>query len=147
MRPDSTDPCSVDIDGLGNGGQDGHIGSEPESKQSCGGDVQAHHPGYWPRRRTSVLDWLINGTPQERFLDNIFGEFCLRLRADGIPVARAVMQLRILHPQWFGTRVLWRPNMNTTELRNIEYGITETDTYRNSPVAALHSGLSRSGSA
>jgi adenylate cyclase len=31
--------------------------------------------------------------------------------------------------------------MNVTELQNIEYGITETDTYRNSPVAALHSGL------
>jgi adenylate cyclase len=138
MRSDSPKPGSADIDDSRNLGQ-ADDGSGSESKQS-GGEVRADHPGYWPRRRTSVLDWLINGTRQERFLDNIFGEFCLRLRADGIPVARAVMQLRILHPQWFGTRVLWRPGMKATELQNIEYGITETDTYRNSPVAALHSG-------
>jgi adenylate cyclase len=126
MRFEPTDPCSADDESSRTIGQDGRSTSGPNA--------------YWPRRRTSVLDWLINGTRQERFLDIIFGEFCLRLSADGIPVVRAVMQLRMLHPQWFGTRVLWRPDMSAAEVQNIEFGITETDTYRNSPVAALHAG-------
>jgi hypothetical protein len=68
MRFESTDPPSAD-DESSTIEQDGHPGRGPNS--------------YWPRRRTSVLDWLINGTRQERFLDIIFGEFCLRLRASG----------------------------------------------------------------
>jgi adenylate cyclase len=141
MPTDSTDPHSAHVGGSSDIGQDGRVGGEPEERQDYSRDTPASCRGHWPLQRSGVLDWLINGTRQERFLDNIFGEFCRRLRADGIPVARAVMQLRILHPQWFGTRVLWRSGMNVTELQNIEYGITETDTYRNSPVAALHSGL------
>jgi adenylate cyclase len=140
MPTDSMDPHSAHVGGSRNIGQDG-VAGEPEERQNRGGDTPARRRGHWPLQRSGVLDWLINGTRQERFLDNIFGEFCSRLRADGIPVARAVMQLRILHPQWFGTRVLWRRDTHATELQNIEYGITETDTYCNSPVAALHSGF------
>jgi adenylate cyclase len=94
----------------------------------------------WPRRRTSVLDWLVNGTRDERFLDNIFGDCCAKLRADGIPIARAVLHLRIQHPQWFGSRVFWRPDLKAAELHPVEFGITETERYRNSPVGALHAG-------
>jgi adenylate cyclase len=96
--------------------------------------------GFWPERRTSVLDWLVNGTRDERFLDNIFRDCCVKLRADGIPIARAVIHLRIQHPQWFGSRVLWRPDLKAAELQPIEFDITETDRYHNSPVGALHAG-------
>jgi adenylate cyclase len=96
--------------------------------------------GLWPERRTSVLDWLVNGTRDERFLDNIFRDCCVKLRADGIPIARATLHLRLQHPQWFGSRFVWRPDLKDAELHPIELGITETDRYHHSPVAALHTG-------
>lgn len=99
--------------------------------------------GHWPRRRTPILDWLVNGTRQERFLDTIFGDCCAKLRADGIPIARAVLHLRIQHPQWLGTRILWRPDLDAAELHPVEFGITETETYRNSPVSAVHAGAAQ----
>jgi adenylate cyclase len=96
--------------------------------------------GVWPRQRTRVLDWLINETRDERFLDNIFRDFCAKLRVDGIPIARAVMHLRLQHPQWFGSRVFWRPDLKEAELHPVEFGITETERYLNSPVAAVQVG-------
>jgi adenylate cyclase len=96
--------------------------------------------GAWPRQRNRVLDWLINETRDERFLDNIFRDCCARLRADGIPIARAVLHLRLQHPQWFGSRVFWRPDLKEAELHPVEFGITETERYRNSPVGAVQAG-------
>lgn len=110
-------------------------------KPNSAGEDRGRSGGCWPQQRTSVLDWLIKGTRQERFFDAIFAEFCRKLRADGIPIARAVMHLRLLHPQWFGTRVLWRPDVSAAEVQNIEFGVTDTVTYRDSPVGALHAGL------
>jgi adenylate cyclase len=96
--------------------------------------------GFWPERRTSVLDWLVNGTKDERFLDNIFRDCCVKLRADGIPIARATLHLRLQHPQWFGSRFVWRPDLKDAELQPIELGIEETERYHHSPVGALHTG-------
>jgi adenylate cyclase len=87
-----------------------------------------------------VLDWLVNGTRDERFLDNIFRDCCVKLRAQGIPLARATMHLRLQHPQWHGSRVLWRPDLKEAELVPIELGITETDRYRRNPVGVLQDG-------
>jgi adenylate cyclase len=114
-------------------------------------DVKTHHSvaaqpqdpqsdGVWPRQRSGVLDWLVNDTRGERFLDNIFRDFCVKLRAQGVPIARASMHLRLQHPQWFGSRVLWRPDLKDAELHPIELGITETDTYRRNPVGFLQAG-------
>ena len=37
---------------------------------------------------SDVLHWLINDTRNERFIDNIFAELCVRLQRAGIPVKR-----------------------------------------------------------
>ena len=90
-------------------GRDNNFGNDDQGRP---GPQAGHGPGggLWPERRTSVLDWLVNGTRDERFLDNIFRDCCVKLRAQGIPIARATMHLRLQHPQWFGSRVLWRPD-------------------------------------
>jgi hypothetical protein len=41
--------------------------------------VTAHSGG-------DVVDWLTNGTRDQRFIDNIFAEMCVRLQQAGIPV-------------------------------------------------------------
>jgi len=38
---------------------------------------------------SDVVHWLTNDTRDERFIDNIFGELCVRLQRAGIPVKRA----------------------------------------------------------
>ena len=54
-----------------------------------------------------VLHWLTNETRDERFIDNIFAQLCIRLRRAGIPVKRGTLHFLIHHPQWLGARMLW----------------------------------------
>src|ERR1700724_2818760 len=51
---------------------------------------------------SDVVHWLINDTRDERFIDNIFAELCVRLQRAGIPVKRASLHVLINHPQWLG---------------------------------------------
>ncbi|KQP93037.1 adenylate cyclase [Methylobacterium sp. Leaf113] len=90
--------------------------------------------------RAEMLDWLLAGTRGERYLDDIFVAFCGRLRAAGVPVARATIHLRTHHPLWLGTRILWRIGAEAAELTNYEYGIVDTDSFKRSPAADIHNG-------
>ena len=56
------------------------------------GPVTAHSGG-------DVVHWLINDTRDERFIDNIFAELCVRLQRAGIPVKQASIHVLINHPQ------------------------------------------------
>ena len=38
--------------------------------------------GTWPSRRSAALDWLVNETRDQPFLDNLFADLCRRVRAD-----------------------------------------------------------------
>jgi hypothetical protein len=40
------------------------------------------------------VHWLTNDTRDERFIDNIFAELCVRLQRAGIPVKRAPQRNR-----------------------------------------------------
>jgi adenylate cyclase len=125
-------------------GGDHTFGNDDQDRPGAGAGQSDGAGGGWPERRTSVLDWLVNETRNERFLDNIFRDCCVKLRAQGIPIARATMHLRLQHPQWFGSRVLWRPDLKDAELHPIELGITETERYHNNPVGALQAGSAQS---
>ncbi len=96
--------------------------------------------GLWPSRRTPVLDWLVKGTRDQRFLDNIFVELCRRLEQHGVPLVRAAMFLETLHPQWLGVRILWRRGLTEAEMRPTPYGARDTEAYRRSPAAAIYDG-------
>jgi adenylate cyclase len=96
--------------------------------------------GRWPTRRSGTLDWLVNDTVGQRFLDNLFGDLCHRLRAEGVPLTRATMHLRTLHPQFQGARVLWRPDLAEPQLGLLEHGIFDDPRFVNSPVKALYEG-------
>jgi adenylate cyclase len=96
--------------------------------------------GLWPVHRRKILDWLINDTRSERYIDNILVEMCSRLQAAGVPVARASMHFRTLHPQWRGARVLWRLGMQEAEIRTFGHGIELTSQFLNSPMNDILSG-------
>ncbi len=72
--------------------------------------------GVWPSRRRKIIDWLVNETRDERFIDNIFVQMCQRLRDEGVPVARASLHFRTLHPQWLGARILWKTGLREARI-------------------------------
>lgn len=80
-----------------------------------------------------VLHWLTNDTRDERFIDNIFAELCIRLRDAGIPVKRATLHFLIQHPQWLGARMLWVDGMQESEIDLVDYEVRERSEYIGSP--------------
>lgn len=93
--------------------------------------------------RGSLLRWLLHDTTCERYLDNILVAFCERLRAGGVPVARATLHLSTHHPQWLGIRILWRAGCAEPESQPLAYGGLDAETAADSPVAAILGGAAR----
>ena len=97
-------------------------------------DVAAAH------RDNDIVHWLTNGTRDERFIDNIFAELCIRLQRAGIPVKRASLHLLIHHPQWLGARIMWEDGMREAEMARVDYDVGERSEYIGSPANEIHEG-------
>ena len=83
-----------------------------------------------------LTEWLLR---EARFLpDNsaLFSQFCERLAAAGMPLDRATLHLRALHPQYRGVARIWRQG-EPLEERFMDHGIEKTATYIESPVRAV----------
>jgi adenylate cyclase len=87
-----------------------------------------------------VLRWLTNDTRDERFIDSIFAELCIRLQQAGIPVKRATLHVLIYHPQWLGARIMWADGMRGAELARVDYDVRERSEFINSPAHEIHDG-------
>jgi len=83
-----------------------------------------------------LTDWLLR---KGRFLaDNglLFTECCERVVATGVPLDRATLHLRTLHPDYRGVARIWRRGQ-PLETRFMDYHIEKTATYIESPVRAV----------
>src|SRR6201997_466485 len=89
---------------------------------------------------SDVVHWLTNDTRDERFIDNIFADMCLRLQQAGIPVKRATMHVLIQHPQWLGARILWADGMREAEIARVDFDVTGRSEYIGSPANEIHDG-------
>ena len=89
---------------------------------------------------SDVVHWLTNDTRDERFIDNIFAELCVRLQRAGIPVKRASLHLLIHHPQWLGARIMWADGMREAELARVDDDVRERSEYIDSPANEIHDG-------
>jgi adenylate cyclase len=87
-----------------------------------------------------VVHWLTNGTRDERFIDNIFAEMCIRLQRTDIPLKRATLHMLIHHPQWLGARMMWEDGMREAEIARVDYDVTERSEYIGSPANEIHQG-------
>ena len=87
-----------------------------------------------------VVHWLTNGTRNERFIDNIFAEMCIRLQQADIPIKRATLHVLIHHPQWLGARIMWADGMREAELARVDYDVRERSEYIGSPANEIHDG-------
>jgi len=93
-----------------------------------------------PRLAADVIDWLINGTRDQRFIDDIFGQMCVRLQRAGIPLKRATLHVLIHHPQWLGARMLWADGMSGAEIARVDHDVRERSEYIGSPGNEIHDG-------
>lgn len=89
---------------------------------------------------SDVVHWLINDTRDERFIDNIFAELCVRLQRAGIPVKRASLHVLINHPQWLGARIMWADGLREAEIARVDYDVRERSEYIDSPANEIHDG-------
>jgi adenylate cyclase len=89
---------------------------------------------------SDVLHWLTNDARDERFLDNIFAQMCLRLQRAGIPVKRATLHVNIQHPQWLGAKILWADGMREAEMTRVDHEVRERSEYIGSPASEIHNG-------
>ena len=96
--------------------------------------------GTWPSRRQAALDWLVNESRDLRFADDLLAELGRRLIDDGLPLARATLHVRSLHPQFMGATMLWRPELERTELIFVTREMVASSGYTNSPIRALYEG-------
>jgi adenylate cyclase len=87
-----------------------------------------------------VSHWLTSETRDERFIDNIFAEFCMRLQRAGIPIKRASLHLLIQHPQWLGARILWADGMREATITRVDYDVRQRSEYIGSPVDEIMRG-------
>ena len=95
---------------------------------------------HWPARRSRALDWLMNETQGQPFFDNLFGELCEYLVADGLPLDRATVHLRTLHPQFMAGTVRWERGWKEATMTMVDHAVLHTDRYRNSPLRVIFSG-------
>src|SRR5689334_8115832 len=89
---------------------------------------------------SDVVHWLINGTRDQRFVDNIFADMCIRLQQAGIPLKRATLHLLIQHPQWLGARILWADGMREAEINRVDFDVRERSEYIGSPANEIQDG-------
>ncbi len=87
-----------------------------------------------------VVRWLTSDTRDQRFIDNIFAELCIRLQRAGIPVKRATLHFMINHPQWLGARIVWADGMREAEINRVDYDVRNRSEYIGSPANEIYDG-------
>ncbi|RXG88958.1 adenylate/guanylate cyclase domain-containing protein [Bradyrhizobium zhanjiangense] len=105
-----------------------------------GQDMNAPPDNHAPTQADSVVDWLTNGTRDERFLDIIFAQMCIRLQQAGIPLKRSTLHILIHHPQWLGARMMWSDGMREAEIARVDYDVRERSEYIGSAANEIHDG-------
>ncbi len=87
-----------------------------------------------------VLHWLTNDTRDERFIDKIFAEMCLRLQRAGVPLKRATLHVVIQHPQWLGARMMWADGMRESEMTRVDHDVRGRSEFIGSPASEILNG-------
>ena len=84
-----------------------------------------------------IVEWLTDGAPSATTSEAIITEMCERIVASGIPVWRAAMFVRTLHPQIMGRRIEWREGVGAMTGEG-SYEVFDSPSFRGSPVARVY---------
>ena len=91
-----------------------------------------------PSCTKAVVDWLVDGARSAALPQDVLTEMCRRLCAGGLPLSRAVVFVRTLHPQVVGRRFVWHPDKGTV-VGEAPFELLDRDVFRNSPMAHVSS--------
>ncbi|MFD1624891.1 adenylate/guanylate cyclase domain-containing protein [Azospirillum griseum] len=85
----------------------------------------------------AILGWLLQEGRQCTEAETLVDEFGRRLNAIGVPLARSVLVLQLLHPQIRSMIHIWRDDGEPVETVLSNHGDEQTETYLKSPFATL----------
>jgi len=81
-----------------------------------------------------VFDWLVAGGPPARLPEEVFLGACHRLVAAGLPLYRAAVFVRTLHPNVLGRSFVWTETKDLVETTQADYELLESEQFLKSPV-------------
>src|SRR5579864_6957719 len=84
-----------------------------------------------------TIAWLTEGAPSAASPAAVINELCERVVASGIPVWRAALFVRTLHPEIMGRRIEWRHGAGIS-IGEASFEIFDSAAFRGSPVAAVY---------
>ncbi len=84
----------------------------------------------------SIVDWLADGARSAPRPDLVLAELCDRLVQAGIPLWRAAVFVRTLHPEIIGRRFIWQRGADVTTTKG-QFNLMEEERFRNSPFTAV----------
>jgi adenylate cyclase len=84
----------------------------------------------------SLIDWLVDGARSAALPQDVLTVMCEHLTAKGLPVWRAVVFVRTLHPQVVGRRFVWQQDKGM-EVGEASFDLLNRDVFRNSPMARI----------
>src|ERR1700726_1526768 len=90
-----------------------------------------------PSGTQAVVDWLMDGARSTPLAQEVLSEICRPLTACGLPLWRAVVFVRTLHPEVVGRRFAWRPDTGTV-ITEAPFELLDREAFRNSPMSLVN---------
>jgi adenylate cyclase len=84
-----------------------------------------------------VVDWLVAGAPAARRPEEVLLELCHQLRSAGVPLYRAGVFVRTLHPNVLGRGFIWHETLDKVEINEAAYDFLESEQYLRSPIRRI----------
>jgi adenylate cyclase len=84
-----------------------------------------------------VIDWLVAGAPPARLPEEVLLGACHRMLAAGLPIYRAAVFVRTLHPNVLGRSFIWTETRDVVETTQAAYELLESEQFLKSPVRVV----------
>jgi adenylate cyclase len=81
-----------------------------------------------------MVDWLDNGAPPARLPQQVLLQFCHRLDALGVPLYRAGVFVRTLHPNVLGRAFIWQADRDAVAITEAAHEMLESEVFLKSPI-------------
>jgi adenylate cyclase len=86
----------------------------------------------------SVIDWLAGGALSGPRSEDVLAELCQRMVECGVPLFRAAVFVRTLHPDVMGRSFVWQRGQSGVKVTAAPFEFMETADYRDSTVVAVY---------
>src|SRR5215475_15952056 len=84
----------------------------------------------------AAVDWVIDGARSAATPSQMMAQTCERLVAAGLPLWRAGVFIRTLHPEIYGRNFIWRQG-GEVEVGAVDFDIRQTPEFQRSPLSLV----------